>query len=141
MRRNVLDTVEDHAVFVAEDDVAVLAHQFYDQELLTGIAHLIAVFQLKFYNTFHAGLADTADAGTADMLAEKHTEVRRGERAWFVFASKIDQRKRSTGRVYSSLFCPSFLYVKAVRHFLAGRSWRYVRRPKYVLIPERLLRL
>ena len=98
MRRNVLDTVEDHAVFVAEDDVAVLAHQFYDQEFLTGIAHLIAVFQFKFHNTFHAGLADTADAGTADMLAEKHTEVRRGERAWFVFASKIDQRKRSTGR-------------------------------------------
>ena len=88
MRRNVLDTVEDHAVFVAEDDVAVLAHQFYDQELLTGIAHLIAVFQLKFYNTFHAGLADTADAGTADMLAEKHTEVRRGERAWFVLPVK-----------------------------------------------------
>ena len=33
------------------------------------------------------------------------------------------------------------LLLKAARHFLAGRSWRYVRRPEYVLIPERLLRL
>ena len=33
------------------------------------------------------------------------------------------------------------LLLKAAHHFLAGRSWRYVRRPEYVLIPERLLRL
>ena len=92
-----LNTVKDHAVLITEDNITVFAHQFHDQELLTRIAHLIAVLQLKFYDTFHARLVDTADAGTADMLAEKHAEIRGGQRAWFVFVSKVDQRKRSTG--------------------------------------------
>ena len=41
MGRDMFDAVQDHSLFVTEDDVAVLAHQLHDKNLLTGIPQLI----------------------------------------------------------------------------------------------------
>ena len=97
MRGNMLDAVQDHTVLIAEDDIAVFSHQFYDQKFLTGVSHFIAMLQSKFHNSFHAGLVDTADAGTADVLTQEHAEVWCGKWAWFILIRKIDQREGSVG--------------------------------------------
>ena len=78
MGRDMLDAVQDHSLFVTEDDVAVLAHQLHDQTLSAGIPQLIKMLQLKFHHTLHSGLLYIQDAGTSDVLSEKHAEIRCG---------------------------------------------------------------
>ena len=46
-----LDAVQDGAVFLTEDDVAVLAHQLNDEALLPQISQLIEVLDLKLDDT------------------------------------------------------------------------------------------
>ena len=76
MGRDMLDAVQDHAFFVTEDDVAVLAHQLHDQTLSAGIPQLIKMLQLKFHHTLHSRLLHIKDTGASDVLSEKHAEVR-----------------------------------------------------------------
>ena len=56
MGRDMLDAVQDHSLFVTENDVAVLAHQFHDQVLSAGITQLIKMLKLKLHHTFHSRL-------------------------------------------------------------------------------------
>ena len=78
MGRDVFDAVQDHSLFVTEDDVAVLAHQLHDQTLSAGIPQLIKMLQLKFHHTLHSRLLYIKDAGASDVLSEKHAEIRCG---------------------------------------------------------------
>ena len=41
MRRNMLDTIQDHPLIITENNITVLAHQLHDKNLLTGIPQLI----------------------------------------------------------------------------------------------------
>ena len=75
MGRDMFDTVQDHTFFIAEDDVAVFAHQLHDQALPAGVAKFIEVLQLKFHHTLHSRLFYIQDSGASDMLSKKHTEV------------------------------------------------------------------
>ena len=65
-----LDTVQDHALVITENNVAVFSHQLHDEDFMADITQLIQVFKLKFHYTLQTGLADAGDPGTADVLAE-----------------------------------------------------------------------
>ena len=78
MGRDVFDAVQNHSLFVTEDDVAVLAHQLHDQTLSAGIPQLIKMLQLKFHHALHSRLLHIKDTGASDVLSEKHAEVRCG---------------------------------------------------------------
>ena len=71
-----LDTVDDHAGIITEDDIAVLAHEFNSQCFPAQISHFIQVFNLKIENPFHSGLCDAENPAVLKMLAEKHAEIR-----------------------------------------------------------------
>ena len=51
LRGNMLDTVYDTIIFVTEDDIAVLAHQFDDQLFRAQVTQLIEVFDVKAEDT------------------------------------------------------------------------------------------
>lgn len=92
-----LDAVQDHILVIAENNVAVLAHQLHDQNLVAHVAQLVEMLQLKFHYTFQFRLADGCDPCTADVLAKKHAEVGGSEGTDPVLACEIDQGKGSTG--------------------------------------------
>ena len=87
--RYVFDAVDDSAVRIAENDIAPLAHQLHDQGFLTQVAHLVQVLDLEVDDALHVRLADLHDPSVCDMLAQKHAEIRRGERTRFVGAGQI----------------------------------------------------
>ena len=93
----VLDTVQDHIIIITEDNVAVLSHQFHNENLMAYITKFVQVLQLKFYNTLQTRLAYRSDPGASDVLAEKHAKIRSSQRADPVFACKIDQRQGGAG--------------------------------------------
>ena len=97
-RRDMLDTVDDHAFVIAEDDIGMLAHQLDDQCLVADIAHLIEVLNLHIDDSFHVRLINARDASVGDMLAQHHTECRCCQRTWFVLVRQIQKRKRGTCR-------------------------------------------
>ena len=45
---NMLNAVDNRAVGLTEDNIAVFAHQFHDEKLGAQIAQFIQVFNLKF---------------------------------------------------------------------------------------------
>ena len=98
MRRNMLDTIQDHPLIITENNITVLAHQLHDKNLLTGIPQLIQMLQLKHHHTLHPRLPDIRNPRTSNMLTQQHTEIRRSHRTGLILRSKINQRKRSTGR-------------------------------------------
>ena len=98
MRRNMLDTIQDHSLIITENNITVLAHQLHDKNLLTGIPQLIQMLQLKHHHTLHPRLPDIRNPRTSNMLTQQHTEIRRSHRTGLILGSKINQRKRSTGR-------------------------------------------
>ena len=73
---NPLDTVNHRPILLAENDIAVLAHQLHNQTLAPHIAHLVQMLQNKFHNPLQPRLADLHNAGASDMLAQQHTEAR-----------------------------------------------------------------
>lgn len=87
--RYVFDAVDDSAVRIAENDIAPLAHQLHDQGFLTQVAHLVQVLDLEVDDALHVRLDDLHDPSVCDMLAQKHAEIRRGERTRFVGAGQI----------------------------------------------------
>ena len=91
------DTIKNHPVFIAENNIAVFSHQFDNKIFLTWIAKFIQMFQLKFYNTLQARLRYTSNSRTAQMLAKKHTKIGCCQWTWFIFAGKINKWKRGTG--------------------------------------------
>ena len=98
MRRNMLDTIQDRPLIITENNITVLAHQLHDKNLLTGISQLIQMLQLKHHHTLHPRLPDIRNPRTSNMLTQQHTEIRRSHRTGLILGSKINQRKRSTGR-------------------------------------------
>ena len=64
-----LDTVDDHAFVIAEDDVGMLAHQLDDQCFMTKIAHFVQVLDFHIDDSFHMRLINARDAPVGNMLA------------------------------------------------------------------------
>lgn len=58
---NVLDTIQYFVVLIAEDDVAVLSHDFDDQLFAAQITQLIQVFQFKNDDSFQTRLGNGDD--------------------------------------------------------------------------------
>ena len=63
--------------------------RLHDQGFLTQVAHLVQVLDLEVDDALHVWLADLHDPSVCDMLAQKHAEIRRGERTRFVGAGQI----------------------------------------------------
>ena len=66
---HVLDAVNDRAVFLTENDIAVLSHDLYDQLFSAQVAHFVQMLQLKFQDTLQPRLGDGKDPGASDMLS------------------------------------------------------------------------
>ena len=89
--------VQDGPIFFAEDNVAVLPHQFHNQTFPAHIAHLVQMFDGKFNDPFQAGLLHLDNPPGTDVLAQKHTEIGCGQGAWLIAAGKIGQREAGVG--------------------------------------------
>ena len=100
---NVLDTIQYFVVLIAEDDVAVLSHDFDDQLFAAQITQLIQVFQFKNDDSFQTRLGNGDDTRILDMLSKQHTEIRRGHWVWFIVARQIDERQGSACRETETL--------------------------------------
>ena len=96
--RYVFDAVDDSAVRIAENDIAPLAHQLHDQGFLTQVAHLVQVLDLEVDDALHVRLADLHDPSVCDMLAQKHAEIRRGERTLVCWCRSDIKRQGSARR-------------------------------------------
>ena len=58
MGGNMLDAVQDHALVIAENNVAVLAHELDDEFFAAGISKLVQMLQMKFHHALHIRLKD-----------------------------------------------------------------------------------
>ena len=92
---NVLDAVDDYVVFIAENDVAVFAHQLHDELLGAQVPHFIQMLDLKIQNPLHAGLGDGENPAVLDMFAQEHTEVGSSHGAGFIFSCEKCEREGS----------------------------------------------
>ena len=90
---DMLDTVQDHALVIAENDVAVFAHDFYDQRLPAKVTHLIQMLNIEMDDPFQLRLTDRHDPSVSYIFSEQHTEIRCRHGTWFIFFRQIDQRK------------------------------------------------
>ena len=84
-----LDAVEDPVVFITENNVAVLSHELYHKVFPTQISQLVQMFDLKADDPLKARLSYRQYPAICNMLSQKHTEVRRCHRAWFIIIGKI----------------------------------------------------
>ena len=66
---NVLDAIQDHVVFVAENDVAVLAHDFDDELFSAQVAQLIQMLHRKDHDALQPRLGNGNDPAVLDMLS------------------------------------------------------------------------
>ena len=82
---NVLDAVDDRAFIVTENDIAVFAHDFYDQLFPAQIPQLIQMFYIQVDDSLKLWLGNVCDTAVPDMFSEKHTEIRGGHRSRFIF--------------------------------------------------------
>ena len=67
--RNMFDTVDDRHIRLTENDIAVFAHQFYNEYFLTDIPHFVEMFNMKMQDTFQSGLGDGENLTAIDMFA------------------------------------------------------------------------
>ena len=91
-----LDTVDDFLILITENDVAVFAHDLYDQLFLPEIAKFIQMFNLESDDAFQTRLRDPGDPPVTDVLAEKHAEIGGSHGTGLIDICQVDQRKRST---------------------------------------------
>ena len=91
-----LDTVDDHSFFITENNIAVLAHDLNDQGFAAQISKFIQVLDLEADDPFQGRLRNAYDATICNMFSQKHTEIRRSHRTWFVISGQIDQRQGCT---------------------------------------------
>ena len=96
--RYVFDTVQNLIVFIAEDNIAVFSHNLHNQIFCAEIAQFVQVFYSKTNDSFHSRLGDGDDPPAANMLSQQHTEIRRSQRAVFVFVCQVSQRKAGVDR-------------------------------------------
>ena len=66
---DMLDAVQDHVVFIAEDDIAVLSHELHDQIFPPQIPHFIQMLDLKPHDPLKARLGHGKDPPVGDVLA------------------------------------------------------------------------
>ena len=98
LRGHMLDAVDDSALIIAEDDVAVLAHNLDHQLLLAQIAQFIQMLDIKDDDTLQLGLGDAGDPSISDMLAKKHAEVGGCHGTRLILVCQIYQREGCAGR-------------------------------------------
>ncbi len=85
------DAVQNHAFLIAEDDIAVLAHDLHDQSFVAEISHFVQVFHVDMDNALQAGLGDGGDASVLQMLAQQHAKSRSRHGAGLVLPGEIYQ--------------------------------------------------
>ncbi len=88
---HMFDTVQDHAVFIAEDDVAVFSHDLYNQCFMPQIPHLVQMLHIYMNNAFQSRLGDGGNAPVLQMLSQQHAEARGRHGAGLVLPGEIYQ--------------------------------------------------
>ena len=92
---NPFDAVDNHIIFIAENNIAVFSHDFHDKFFLAKVAHLVQMFYLDMDNTLQTGLGDTCNTSVLQMLAQEHTKIGRSHRTGLVLLSQINEGERS----------------------------------------------
>ena len=113
-----LDAVENCAVLLAENDVAVLSHQLNDQALASQISELVEMLDLKVDDSLKTRLADLHDSAGADMFSQEHAEIRSRQWAWLILVCKVDERKACARRDRQTQSLPVVFYRKEKLVFL-----------------------
>ena len=68
MRRNMLNTIQDHIFIITENNITMLTHKLHDKHLLTRIPQLIQMLQFKLHHTLQPRLLNIRNPCTSDML-------------------------------------------------------------------------
>ncbi len=104
---DVLDAVDDFAIFITEDDIAVLAHDFHNQLLVAEVAEVVEVLNLKMDDALHMGLENACDFPVGNVLAQQHAEIRGSHGAGLVLVCQVNQGEGGAGREYEAYlaFC------------------------------------
>ena len=90
---NVLDAVDDYVIFIAEDNIAVFAHQLYDELFGSQIPHFVQMLDSEIQNPFHARLCDGENPSVLDVLAQQHAEIGGCHGAGFILFREKHKRK------------------------------------------------
>ena len=107
-----LDAVDDHVVLVAENDVAVLAHQFDDELLGAKVSHFIQVLDPEIEDPLHPGLGDGKDPAVLDVLAKQHAEAGSRDGAGLVSGREVGQGKGGRSRQGEPVLAAVVFYGK-----------------------------
>ena len=91
------DAVDDRAVAVTEDDIAVLPHDFHNQGLPAQIPHLVQMLDIDMDDALQPRLGYADDAAVLQMLAQEHAEARRRHGAGLACARQVEQGQGSLG--------------------------------------------
>ena len=90
---NMLDAVDDLILVVAEDNIAVLAHDLNDERLAAEISQLVQVLQFEVKDTLQSRLGDVDDPCVLKVLAQKHAEPGRRHGAGLAGLCKVHKRQ------------------------------------------------
>ncbi len=97
MGGNMLDAVYDFVFIIAENNVAVLSHNFHNELFAAKISQIVQMFNFKIDNAFHMRLRNADDFSICNVLAKQHAEIRRRQGTGLVGFCQINQRKGSVG--------------------------------------------
>ena len=97
------DAVDNLTFFIAENDIAVFSHDFYNQLFAAEVPHLVEMFDGEADNPFQSRLGDIHNPAAADVLAQKHAEVGCCHRACLVALCEVDKGERGAGRKIEAL--------------------------------------
>ena len=86
-----LDTVDNHALTVTENDIAVLSHQFYNESFGAQIPQLIKVLNFKMDNTLHMGLINFGKAPVGNVFPQYHAEIWCRQGAGFIIVCQVQK--------------------------------------------------
>ena len=95
---NVLNAVDDHSLAGTENNIAVLSHQLHNQPFPAEISHLVQMLDFKLHRPLQTWLGDGNNFSVSNVLSQQHTEIRRSQRAVFVFVCQVSQRKAGVDR-------------------------------------------
>ena len=90
---DMFDRINNQALVITENQVAVFSHQFQNQVLLAQIPHLVQMLHGNMKAPLQSRLGNLHNPGILEMLAQQHTETRRRHGTGFVFVCEIDQRQ------------------------------------------------
>ncbi len=84
------DTVDNLFFVIAENNIAVLAHNLNNKMFYAQVAKLVKMLDLDIEDALKTGLGDWKDSRAVKMFAKQHAEIRRGHRVRLCCLWQVD---------------------------------------------------